>query len=60
MAEQVAILNRVMRMSPIEKLTFEQRLEESDLFDSLWELLSKALSQELVYNVGEIARRPVE
>lgn len=37
----------------IEKLTFEKRFEKSEY---LRVLLSKALSQELAYSVGEIAR----
>lgn len=47
LGEEVAILNRMIRMRLIEKLTFGQRLEESDLSTYLWELLSKALSKAL-------------
>lgn len=58
MKEQVAILNKMIRMRPLENLTFEQRLEERNLCGYLWELLFKTLNLELIYNVGEIARRP--
>lgn len=37
----------------IEKLTFEKRFEKSEYLRAL---LYKALSQELAYSVGEIAR----
>ena len=41
MEKQVAIFNRKIRMRPTEKLTFEQGLEETDLYGYLWKLLSK-------------------
>lgn len=59
LGEEVAILNKVIRMRLIEKLTFEKIFEDSKIYEYLWTLLSKALSQELVCSGREIAI-PVE